>query len=80
MLRGAPFRSLQRTFFDGLFSPVPFCDVLTADILTSFAKVLGDVWVSVGLLFHPDVSPDHWGVPLFIRFVQSTTFHWLFQF
>lgn len=28
-----------------MLRPVPFCDVILADILTSFAKVLGDVWI-----------------------------------
>lgn len=27
-------------------SPIYFCDVVLADILTSFAKVIGDVWLS----------------------------------
>jgi len=40
-------RSLKRAAMDSITRPVAFCDVILADILTSFAKVLGDVWVCV---------------------------------
>lgn len=43
--------SLRRIVFSGLYSAVPFSDIILADILTSSAKVLGDVWVSGCLLF-----------------------------
>lgn len=39
-------RSFKRIALEGLTAPVPFCDVLMADVMTSFAKVMGDVWVS----------------------------------
>jgi hypothetical protein len=39
-------RALKRILVPSLSSPVYFCDVILADILTSFAKVLGDLWVS----------------------------------
>jgi hypothetical protein len=64
---------LRRIFFDGLWSPVPFCDVILADILTSYAKVLGDVWICVGLLVGQDTRESwggHWGVPLLTRCVR----------
>ncbi|KAJ3390456.1 hypothetical protein HDU84_007456 [Entophlyctis sp. JEL0112] len=35
--------SLSRIAFGGLLSPVPFCDVIFADILTSFSRVLGEL-------------------------------------
>lgn len=41
------FRSLKRTVTDSIFRPVPFCDVILADILTSFARVLADFWVCI---------------------------------
>jgi len=44
-------RSLKRIILGGLYSAVPFSDIILADILTSSAKVLGDVWVSGCLLF-----------------------------
>lgn len=44
-------RALRRTIFSPLYSAVPFSDIILADILTSSAKVLGDVWVSGCLLF-----------------------------
>lgn len=55
-----PFRRTQRAFARTLMriiSPslrqtVVFSDVLVADALTSFAKVLGDVWLSVILLVY----------------------------
>jgi hypothetical protein len=37
---------LKRILVPSISSPVYFCDVILADILTSFAKVLGDLWVS----------------------------------
>ncbi|KAK9900040.1 EXS-domain-containing protein [Cystobasidium minutum MCA 4210] len=40
-------RSLKRTVTDSIFRPVPFCDVILADILTSFARVLADFWVCI---------------------------------
>lgn len=41
---------MRRIIFSPLYSPVPFSDIILADILTSSAKVLGDVWVSGCLL------------------------------
>ncbi|KDE05144.1 hypothetical protein MVLG_04485 [Microbotryum lychnidis-dioicae p1A1 Lamole] len=55
-------RSLRRTVLSPIRSAVPFCDVILADILTSSAKVLGDVWVSGCLLFTPATSFDMDGV------------------
>ncbi|KAF8894014.1 EXS family-domain-containing protein [Infundibulicybe gibba] len=43
--------SLKRCLFSPMDSPVYFADVVFADILTSFAKVLGDVWLSLNMLF-----------------------------
>jgi len=43
-------RSLYRCLFSTSDEPIHFCDVITADILTSFAKVLGDVWISLVIL------------------------------
>lgn len=40
-------RSLKRTVSDSIFRPVPFCDVILADVLTSFARVLADFWVCI---------------------------------
>ncbi|KAI9345008.1 EXS family-domain-containing protein [Obelidium mucronatum] len=45
--------SLKRIAFGTLTSAVPFCDVVFADILTSFSKVLGDLHlVAEDLLSH----------------------------
>ncbi|TPX60407.1 hypothetical protein PhCBS80983_g01788 [Powellomyces hirtus] len=43
--RSAFRRSLKRTVVDGFGSAVPFCDVILADILTSFAKIMGDLQI-----------------------------------
>jgi hypothetical protein len=43
--RAQLLRSLKRVLFDGLWTPVAFCDVIFGDILTSFAKVLGELWL-----------------------------------
>ncbi|KAG8869943.1 hypothetical protein FRB97_000602 [Tulasnella sp. 331] len=42
--------ALRRCLFPSSKKPVYFCDVILADILTSFAKVLGDIWVSTNML------------------------------
>eukprot|EP00842_Homolaphlyctis_polyrhiza_P004146 jgi/Hompol1/4732/HPOL_003857-RA len=48
-------RSLGRSAFDGLWSPVPFCDVVLSDILTSFSRVVGDMQlVFCDLMLSPD--------------------------
>ncbi|KAJ7594317.1 EXS family-domain-containing protein [Mycena floridula] len=43
-------RALQRCLFLSRDGPVYFADVVFADIFTSFAKVLGDVWLSARML------------------------------
>lgn len=63
---------MRRVAFSGLYAAVPFCDILLADILTSSAKVLGDVWVAGTRLVGPDElveanlpgSSHRWMVPL----------------
>ncbi|WFD23721.1 protein-ER retention protein [Malassezia equina] len=42
--------TLQRLFTPSLRQTISFSDVIAADILTSFAKVLGDVWLSLVVL------------------------------
>ncbi|KAI9096978.1 EXS family-domain-containing protein [Phlyctochytrium arcticum] len=37
--------SLRRVVLGGLASAVPFCDVILADILTSFSKIMGDLQI-----------------------------------
>ncbi|KAM0793040.1 hypothetical protein ACM66B_000529 [Microbotryomycetes sp. NB124-2] len=44
-------RSMKRIVLGSIYSPVPFSDIILADILTSSAKVLGDVWSSGCMLF-----------------------------
>ena len=43
---GADFSAVMRILFPASDSPIFFSDVILADILTSFAKVLGDLWIS----------------------------------
>ena len=59
------YRALKRILLPSLSSPIFFCDVILADILTSFAKVLGDLWVSAcqiwfGGITHGRVSQSGW--------------------
>nr|KAJ3417743.1 hypothetical protein HK105_000851 [Polyrhizophydium stewartii] len=50
-------RSLSRSAFGGLWSAVPFCDVVLSDILTSFSRVVGDLQlVFCDLVLSPDAS------------------------
>jgi hypothetical protein len=45
-------RTLGRIFTPSLHQIVQFSDVVAADILTSFARVLGDVWLSLVICAH----------------------------
>lgn len=45
------FSAATRCLFPGSNSSVYFSDVVFADVLTSFAKVLGDLWLSLCMLF-----------------------------
>ena len=49
-LRAVYARAARRCFFSSSTSPVCFSDVVFADIGTSFAKVFGDVWLSLCML------------------------------
>ena len=44
------YRAIRRCLFSPLDRPVYFSDVIFADIFTSFAKVLGDIWLSICML------------------------------
>ncbi|KAF9426559.1 protein-ER retention protein [Podila epigama] len=44
-------RSMRHVMFSGLWSEVSFADVILADILTSFARVFGDLSVALCLMF-----------------------------
>ncbi|KAI7831540.1 EXS family-domain-containing protein [Gamsiella multidivaricata] len=44
-------RSMKKALFSGLKSDVSFADVILADILTSFARVFGDLTVALCLMF-----------------------------
>jgi len=68
-------RSLKRIISPNLFKTVPFSDVILADILTSSAKVLGDVWLAACYLMTPSGVKEEaaksscgriWGVPLMV--------------
>ncbi|GAA6010408.1 hypothetical protein JCM10207_005214 [Rhodosporidiobolus poonsookiae] len=73
--------SLKRIVSPALYRPVPFCDIILADILTSSAKVLGDVWVAGCLVWKgveasrgADACGRVWGVPF------MTSLPYLFRF
>ncbi|GAA5915343.1 Erd1p [Sporobolomyces salmoneus] len=69
-------RSLKRIVSPNLLKTVPFSDVILADILTSSAKVLGDVWLAGSYLVSTTSSAAGegkngsksrvWGVPLMV--------------
>ena len=57
---------MRRIVFDPITAAVPFCDVILADVLTSFAKVLGDLWICGALAVGIDAREGwsgRWGVP-----------------
>ncbi|KIY74460.1 EXS-domain-containing protein [Cylindrobasidium torrendii FP15055 ss-10] len=76
--------AIRRCVASSMDSPVYFSDVVFADVFTSFAKVLGDVWLSVLMvmpghtLLQPPaqeglmrwIVPTIMSVPYFVRFRQ----------
>ncbi|KAG1878372.1 EXS family-domain-containing protein, partial [Suillus subluteus] len=83
-------QSAARCLFSSMDSPVYFSDVVFADVFTSFAKVLGDVWLSLcmllpgGSLLSPPslnglsqwILPTLMSLPYIIRFRQCLIEHW----
>lgn len=76
--RPLPCRALRRIVNPSLGAAVPFCDIILADILTSSAKVLGDVWIAGclvvegrGVQLVADECKRVWGVPFMTRFVEE---------
>ncbi|KAF0531887.1 EXS-domain-containing protein [Gigaspora margarita] len=75
-------RCFQRVMFSGLDSDVYFCDKILADIMTSYAKVFGDLYVTMCILFIYNegpigdkyysyvIAPLFTSIPYFIRFKQ----------
>ncbi|KAG0234850.1 hypothetical protein BGW42_006127 [Actinomortierella wolfii] len=76
-------RSMKKVCFTGFNTPVTFSDVILADILTSFARVFGDLAVVLCLMFWSGSSteacfnsilvPIMTSVPYFIRLRQCLT-------
>ncbi|KAK4685015.1 hypothetical protein P7C73_g5143, partial [Tremellales sp. Uapishka_1] len=63
--RRALMSAVKRIVMPPIHSPVFFSDVILADILTSFAKVLGDLWISScqiwsGGITHGRVAQPGW--------------------
>ncbi|GAA5979881.1 hypothetical protein JCM10908_001450 [Rhodotorula pacifica] len=74
-------RSLRRIVSPSLNAAVPFCDIILADILTSSAKVLGDIWIAGclvvegrGVQLMADECKRVWGVPF------MTSLPYIFRF
>jgi hypothetical protein len=72
-----PHRALRRVVSPSLNAAVPFCDIILADILTSSAKVLGDVWIAGclvvegrGVQLVADECKRVWGVPFMTSCVR----------
>lgn len=69
--------ALSRCLFPVTTSSVLFAEVILADIFTSFAKVLGDFWVSFWMLLPgnslfirpPDSDWRRWIVPSIMRYI-----------
>ncbi|KAK7005649.1 protein-er retention protein [Favolaschia claudopus] len=76
--------AIRRCLFTSMDGPIYFADVVFADIFTSFAKVLGDVWLSACMLLPGNtlfstpadgpwlrwVAPTIMSLPYLIRFKQ----------
>lgn len=79
--------ALHRCLLPSLKQPIHFSDVVLADILTSLAKVFGDLWISVSMLspggslrafpvikgWSQWIVPFMMSFPYFVRFRQCMT-------
>lgn len=54
-------RSIKRIFMPPTTSPIFFSDVILADILTSFAKVLGDLFISACQIWYGGITQGRVG-------------------
>lgn len=83
--QGTHASALKRILLPPSDSPIFFCDVILADILTSFAKVLGDLWISSCQIWNGGITLGRksqsgwahyitlvmvWYVPLFPSYAQ----------
>ncbi|KAG9001459.1 hypothetical protein FRB90_011600, partial [Tulasnella sp. 427] len=75
--------AVRRCIFGTYHQPVYFSDVILADIFTSFAKVLGDLWVSAYMLFpggslmmsNLDIQGwSEWAIPVLISLPFAVRF------
>ena len=79
-LRKAFGRAVMRILSPSLFQSVTFADVLLADVLTSFAKVFGDVWLTACFLVPRSEHHTWWNgkgsvaVPIFISLPYAIRF------
>lgn len=69
--------ALSRCLFPATEGPVLFSDVVLADVFTSFAKVLGDCWLSFWMLLpgnsffiqQSDSDWKQWILPSIMRYI-----------
>ncbi|TYJ56906.1 hypothetical protein B9479_002351 [Cryptococcus floricola] len=54
-------RAMKRILLPKLNDPIYFSDVILADILTSFAKVLGDLWISAAQIWNGNITQGRVG-------------------
>jgi hypothetical protein len=53
---GVDNSAIKRILLPAIDSPIFFSDVILADILTSFAKVLGDLWISACQIWNGGIT------------------------
>ncbi|KAF8210444.1 EXS family-domain-containing protein [Mycena galopus ATCC 62051] len=64
--------AIRRCLFTSMDGPIYFADVVFADIFTSFAKVLGDVWLSACMLLPGNTLFDTPADGPWLRWVAPT--------
>ncbi|CAK5281716.1 unnamed protein product [Mycena citricolor] len=64
--------ALRRCVFTHLDGPIYFADVIFADIFTSFAKVLGDMWLSACMLLPGNTLLSTPADSVWLRWVMPT--------
>lgn len=60
---------MKRILLPNPSDPIFFCDVILADILTSFAKVLGDLWISACQIWRGGITQGRVGQGGWLRYI-----------
>lgn len=60
-------------------TPIFFADVILADILTSFAKVLGDLWISATQIWNGGITQGRVSQTGWSNYITLTMVWWVWR-